>query len=92
MRKTHSRPAGAASEPDARAAVRDCIVRPVELLVGVRAIAAFLKVSQAKARVYAQSGAPVARDERGVLRAEKAELWAWCRERDSRRESDGCPQ
>lgn len=53
------------------------VARPVELLVGVRAIAAFLKVSTDKVREMEQSGAPMVRDSAGVLRAEKAELWGW---------------
>lgn len=53
------------------------IPRPVEILVGVRSIAAFLKVSQEKVRDMEQKGAPIHRDEFGIARAEKAELWAW---------------
>lgn len=53
------------------------IIRPVEVLVGIRAIAAFLKVSQEKVRGMELAGAPIHRDEAGVARAEKAELWAW---------------
>ena len=52
----------------------------MELLVGIRAIAGFLHISKSKAGELVQKGAPVTIDDRGVMRAEKAELWQWCRE------------
>ena len=53
------------------------LLRPVELLVGVRSIAGFLRVSQRKVLEMQSRGAPISRDETGVVRAEKAELWHW---------------
>lgn len=53
------------------------IIRPVEILVGIRALCAFLKVSAEKIREMESRGAPVIRDASGVMRAEKAELWDW---------------
>jgi hypothetical protein len=53
------------------------LLRPVELLVGVRSIAGFLRVSQRKVLEMHGRGAPISRDETGVVRAEKAELWHW---------------
>ncbi|MDL2267160.1 hypothetical protein LJC46_04135 [Desulfovibrio sp. OttesenSCG-928-G15] len=53
------------------------ISRPVELLVGMREIAAFLRVSHTSVRDMLKNGAPILRDEVGTLRAEKAELWEW---------------
>ncbi len=50
---------------------------PVELLVGVRAIARFLKISNRRALSMEKQGAPIVRDEKGVVRAEKGELWEW---------------
>jgi hypothetical protein len=54
------------------------LLRPIELLVGVRSIAAFLHLSQRKVMEIKDRGAPISRDEEtGVVRAEKAELWHW---------------
>lgn len=53
------------------------IMRPVEILAGVREIAGFLKVGIHKARRLEALGAPIAKDDNGVMRAEKAELWDW---------------
>jgi hypothetical protein len=55
------------------------LVRPIELLVGLRSIAGFLRVSQRKVLDIKDRGAPISRDETGVMRAEKAELWHWWR-------------
>ncbi|MDL2315693.1 hypothetical protein LJC59_01230 [Desulfovibrio sp. OttesenSCG-928-A18] len=55
------------------------IPRPVEILVGVRAIAGFLKLSQGTVRRMEKKGAPITRDANNVMRAEKAELWIWMR-------------
>ena len=55
------------------------VVRPLELLVGMRAIARFLKISHHRIRELEKKGAPIARDKGGVTRAEKSELWAWWR-------------
>ena len=52
------------------------ILRPVEVLKGVRAIASFLSVSQTDVLEMEERGAPIKR-KNGVLRAEKAELWDW---------------
>jgi hypothetical protein len=52
-------------------------VRPVELLVGTRAIARFLKVGNDRVLAMERQGAPIARDVTGTLRAEKAALWEW---------------
>lgn len=51
--------------------------RPLEVLVGVRAIARFLKVSNRAVLAMEERGAPIVRDERNWLRAEKNTLWAW---------------
>ncbi len=54
------------------------IARPVEILTGIRAVAAFMKISQEKVREIAQvKDSPLFRDENGVIRCEKAELWEW---------------
>lgn len=58
------------------------IARPIEILVGLRSIATFLKISSEKIRDMEQDGAPMFRDASGVLRAEKAELWTWWKEKD----------
>lgn len=55
--------------------------RPLELLVGIRAITAFLHVSNRKMPQLLQEKAPISRDEAGVLRAEKTELWEWWKKR-----------
>ena len=52
------------------------IARPVEILKGARDIAAFLQVSLTDVLEMERQGAPIRR-RNGVLRAEKAELWAW---------------
>ena len=52
------------------------IVRPVEILKGVRSIAAFLGVSQAEVLRLESRGAPMRR-KNNIIRAEKAELWEW---------------
>lgn len=52
------------------------IVRPVEILKGTRDIAAFLQISLTDVLKMEKQGAPIKR-RNGVLRAEKAELWAW---------------
>lgn len=52
------------------------IVRPVEILKGVRSIAAFLGVSQAEVLRLESMGAPMRR-KNNIIRAEKAELWYW---------------
>ena len=49
----------------------------VELLTGVRAIARFLCVSNRSVTDLEKRGAPFLRDGRGILRAEKGELWRW---------------
>ncbi len=56
------------------------ISRPLEILVGVRSIALFLKISQRRALQLDKEGAPVCRDETGTFRAEKSELWQWWRD------------
>lgn len=53
--------------------------RPVELLVGMRSIARFLRISNARVLSMEKQGAPITRDEGGVMRAEKWELWGWWR-------------
>lgn len=52
------------------------IARPVEILKGTRAIANFLQISLSEVQDMEMQGAPISR-RNGVLRAEKAELWAW---------------
>ena len=59
-------------------------VRTVELLVGIRGIARFLRVSNRKVQKLAGQGAPVSKDVKGVMRAEKKELWDWWRGNGSR--------
>ena len=51
--------------------------RPLEVLVGVRAIARFLKVSNHAVLTMEKRGAPIVRNEKNSLRAEKNTLWAW---------------
>ena len=54
-------------------------LRPVELLVGSRAIAKFLRISNSRVLAMEKQGAPIMRDQTGVMRAEKWELWGWWR-------------
>lgn len=56
------------------------VARPVELLVGIRDISRFLRVSTGRVKALAERGAPLTRDVAGVTRAEKTELWQWYRE------------
>ncbi len=49
----------------------------IELLLGVRSIARFLKVSTRRVRTLEENGAPIHRDEKGVLRSDKSALWEW---------------
>ncbi len=53
------------------------IVRPVEVIKGVRAIAAFLGIRYDEVVDLENAGAPINRDAKNYLRAEKAELWQW---------------
>ncbi|MCC8193669.1 MAG: hypothetical protein LIP28_03375 [Deltaproteobacteria bacterium] len=53
------------------------VARPVEVLVGAREMAAFLKISKDRVRGLERLGAPVIRDSSGIMRAEKYELWRW---------------
>ena len=53
--------------------------RSLEVLVGMRAIARFLKVRNRRVRDMQEEGAPIARDARGSMRADKEELWEWFR-------------
>ena len=53
--------------------------RPVELLVGMRAIARFLRISDRRVLDMEKRGAPIVRDGKGVLRTEKTEIWSWFR-------------
>ncbi len=55
------------------------IARPVALLVGMRAIARFLRIGNRRVRELENRGAPIVRDDKGVLRAEQTELWLWWR-------------
>lgn len=57
--------------------MQSVVIRPVEVLVGLRAIAAFLRLSHGKVREIEKMGAPINRDDAGVMRAEKFELWEW---------------
>ncbi len=57
----------------------ESIARPVEILKGARAIAAFLRISQSEALGLERKGAPIER-RNGIMRAEKAELWVWWKE------------
>ena len=52
------------------------VARPVEILRGLRDIAAFLRVKQEAVLDMEKQGAPIFRYN-GMLRAEKAELWEW---------------
>ena len=52
------------------------ISRPVEILKGARDIASFLQINLTDVLEMEKQGAPISR-RNGVLRAEKAELWAW---------------
>ena len=54
-------------------------IRPVEILVGAEAIASSFGVGAKTVRKWEKRGAPIVRDGRGVLRAEKWELWCWVR-------------
>lgn len=49
----------------------------VEILTGIRAIARFLRVGNGRILAMEKRGAPVVRDEKGVMRAEKGEMWKW---------------
>lgn len=51
---------------------------PLEILRGLREIAAFLQISHAEVLELENSGAPIVR-RKNVLRAEKRELWSWFR-------------
>ncbi len=57
------------------------INRPLELLIGIRAIALFLKISHRRALRLEFEGAPILRDETGTARTEKTELWLWWKSR-----------
>ena len=65
----------------------------VEILTGVRAIARFLRVGNRSVTNMEKRGAPFLRDGRGVLRAEKGELWRWfvASTRDLAREKENFP-
>ena len=52
-------------------------VRTLEVIVGVRAIARFLRVSNHSVLSMEKRGAPILRDEKGKLRVEKNALWDW---------------
>jgi hypothetical protein len=67
------------NEPTQPPGKRPEIARPVEILVGRREIAVFLRVSKDEVSRMETGGAPILRDRHGVMRAEKAELWAWWR-------------
>jgi len=55
------------------------VVRPVEILVGAKAIGAAYGVGEKTVKAWEKKNAPIVRDERGVPRAEKWELWCWVR-------------
>ena len=50
--------------------------RPLEIIRGLREIAAFLHVSHAEVLDMERRGAPIVR-RKNILRAEKGELWEW---------------
>ena len=56
---------------------KDQIVRPVELLRGIRELAFFLRVSPSNILRFEKEGAPIFRTAGNQLRAEKSELWQW---------------
>ena len=51
----------------------------LEILRGLRDIAAFLQISHREVLELENSGAPIVRH-KNILRAEKRELWSWFRE------------
>ena len=51
--------------------------RPVELLNGLDEIAGLFAVSPRRVRTWERLGAPLYRDQKGVARAERLELWEW---------------
>ena len=53
------------------------IVRPVEVIKGVRGIATFLGIRYDEVVDLENAGAPINRDAKNHLRAEKLELWQW---------------
>ena len=55
---------------------KPAIARPVEILKGSRAIAAFLQIALSEVADIADQGAPL-NQYNGIWRAEKAELWEW---------------
>lgn len=57
----------------------------LEVLVGVRAIARFLKVGNDRVLIMEKRGAPIVRDEKGRLRVEKNALWKWYVKKRSKR-------
>lgn len=48
-----------------------------DVLIGIRSVAYFLGVRKEKVREYEERGAPIYRDERGWMIAEKGNLSAW---------------
>lgn len=54
------------------------------VLRGYREIGRFLRISHAKAVRLADLGAPVVRDKKDVLRANREELWGWYKENVAR--------
>lgn len=57
------------------------IARPVDLLKTVEAIAAAFDVGPKTVRRWRKEGAPIVLGEKGKYLADKAELWAWYREK-----------
>ena len=54
------------------------IAPPLEIIRGLREIAAFLQISHSEVLELENSGAPIVR-RKNILRAEKRELWEWFR-------------
>ena len=52
------------------------LAQPLEILRGLREIAAFLQISHAEVLDLENSGATIVR-RKNIMRAEKSELWEW---------------
>lgn len=72
-------PPGAGGSRAAPVASAQFSAPPLEILRGLRDIAAFLQISHREVLELENSGAPIVRH-KNILRAEKRELWSWFRE------------